>query len=154
MNIRIYTMYILHVLILGLLKWQETYACTEHAHAVQSSLAAWINHPPVVVMLSPTYVYTIDLIALQWSPTACSGTGLHYLTCASVKLQVISVGFLYTCFSSKTVCMSHDYIQYLVGLYCTSLCTWYIVRQTGLGHAGIATDLEEGISSKQDKFNE
>ena len=46
------------------------------------------------------------------------------------------------------------YISTLVTLYCTSLCGIYIVRKTGLGHAGSATDLKEGISSTQDKFNE
>ena len=67
--------------------------------------------------------------------------------------QANSVGILYTCLTSKSVCRSYDYMPTLVTLYSTSLCGIYIVRQTGLGHAGIATYLEEGISA-QIKFNE
>ena len=57
------------------------------------------------------------------------------------------------CLIFKSVCRSYDYMPTLVTLYFTSLCGIYIVRQTGLGHAGSAIDLEEGISSTQEKFN-
>ena len=57
------------------------------------------------------------------------------------------------CLTSKGVCMSYDCISTYPGNLVLHITLWCIHCQTNR-LAGSATDLEEGNSSTQDKFNE
>ena len=81
-----------HVSCLGLLKWKNMYTywtslCTSKlTRSMIRSSHLW---------LSCWTLLTYYQIALEWSPTACSGTRPHYPTCASVNRPSVRVLYMY-----------------------------------------------------------
>ena len=118
---------------------------TELALAVQSSPVVWTNHPtcgchadPLLCSEAPLHVVG-PLAALP-----------HLCKCK----QAISVGVLYMCLTSKSVCRSPDYIPTLVTLYSTSLCGTLRDKQAWAMQVLLQIYRGRNFISTLDKFKE